>query len=289
MRSGQQMLHLILDTARGDERIRVVILNGSRVNPNAPRDPFQDFDVVYLVTDMAPFRHNIEWIQRFGELMILQLPEDMQDPSPNQDGRFAYLMQFTDGNRIDLSIAPLEKLAEFTQDSLTEILLDKDGRVQSLPPANDSDYLPQPPSARAFADCCNEFWWVCPYVAKGLWRGEILYAKHFLDHYLREQLMIMLTWYAGMNTQFSESRGKDGKYLQQQLEPELWEQLLHTYSDANYEHTWNALFETCDLIRKTALKVAKHFEFHYPDEDDQRVSAHLKHIKDLPVNAQEIY
>ena len=237
MRSGQQMLHLILDTARGDERIRVVILNGSRVNPNAPRDPFQDFDVVYLVTDMAPFRHNIEWIQRFGELMILQLPEDMQDPSPNQDGRFAYLMQFTDGNRIDLSIAPLEKLAEFTQDSLTEILLDKDGRVQSLPPANDSDYLPQPPSARAFADCCNEFWWVCPYVAKGLWRGEILYAKHFLDHYLREQMMIMLTWYAGMNTQFSESRGKDGKYLQQQLEPELWEQLLHTYSDANYEHT----------------------------------------------------
>lgn len=289
MRSECEMLDLILDAARGDERIRAVIMNGSRVNPNAPSDPFQDFDIVYLVRDVAPFKHNLEWIKRFGELMILQMPEDMQEPPPIQDGFFSYLMQFTDGNRIDLSIASLDKLAEFTQDSLTEILLDKDGLVKSLPPANDSDYLPQLPTAKAFANCCNEFWWVCPYIAKGLWRGEILYAKHFLDHHLREQMMIMLTWYAGMNTQFSESPGKNGKYLQQQLEPELWERLLSTYSDANYEHTWNALFETCDLFRNTALKVAKHIEFHYPDGDDQRVSAHLKHIKELPINAQEIY
>ena len=55
MRSEQQMLDLILDTARADERIRAVILNGSRANPNAPRDPFQDFDIVYLVTDTQPF------------------------------------------------------------------------------------------------------------------------------------------------------------------------------------------------------------------------------------------
>jgi len=289
MRSENEMLDLILDTARDDDRIRAVILNGSRANPNVPRDPFQDYDIVYLVSDVAPFRHNLDWIARFGELMILQMPEIMGNPLPKQDGSFAYLMQFTDGNRIDLSIAPLDKFTEFTKDSLTEILLDKDGRVQSLPPANDSDYHPQPPSARGFADCCNEFWWVSPYVAKGLWRGEILYVKHFLDHHLREQLMIMLTWFAGMNTQFSESPGKDGKHLQQQLEPELWEQLLHTYSDANYEHTWNALFGTCDLFRNTALEVAKHFEFHYPHEDDQRVSAHLKHVRNLRADAQEIY
>ncbi len=50
------MFDLILDTARADERIRAVILNGSRANPNAPRDPFQDFDIVYLVTDSAALR-----------------------------------------------------------------------------------------------------------------------------------------------------------------------------------------------------------------------------------------
>jgi len=283
------MLDLILDTARGDERIRVVIMNGSRINPNARRDPFQDFDVIYLVNDVNQFKHNPDWIQRFGELMILQMPEDMQDPPPNQDGSFSYLMQFSDGNRIDLGIAPLEKLDELITDSLTEILLDKDERIGSMPPANDRNYLPLPPTPKAFADCCNEFWWVCPYVAKGLWREEILYAKYCLDHYVRDQLMKMITWYAGIRTQFSQTPGKNGKYLQQQLEPELWEKLLSTYSDAGYEHTWNALFRTCDLFREVANQVAEKFTFDYPHEDDQRVSAHLKHISCLPKDAEEIY
>ena len=79
MRTEREMLDLILETARRDERIRAVIMNGSRVNPNAPRDCFQDFDIVYLVTDLSPFRKNLEWIKRFGELMILQMPEDMGD------------------------------------------------------------------------------------------------------------------------------------------------------------------------------------------------------------------
>jgi aminoglycoside 6-adenylyltransferase len=289
MRSEQEILDLILDTARGDERIRAVIMNGSRANPNARRDPFQDFDIVYLVADVTPFRYNFEWIKRFGELMILQMPEAMQDPSPNQHGSFSYLMQFTDGNRIDLGIFPLEKLNQMVGDSLTIILIDKDGRIEPAAPPNDSDYLPQPPTAKAFADCSNEFWWVCPYVAKGLWREEILYAKYCLDHYVRDQLMKMLVWYAGMRTQFSQTPGKSGKYLQGQLEPELWERLLSTYTDGGYEHTWEALFTTTDLFREVANQVAEQFAFDYPHDDDHRVSAYLKHISCLPKDAEEIY
>ena len=109
MRTEQQILDLILETARCDERIRAVIMNGSRVNPNAPRDPFQDFDIVYIVTDVAPFRHNLEWIRRFGDLMILQMPEEMSDPPPSGEGFFTYLMQFMDGNRIDLGLFTLSQ------------------------------------------------------------------------------------------------------------------------------------------------------------------------------------
>jgi aminoglycoside 6-adenylyltransferase len=35
MRSEQEMFDLILSTARTDPRIRAVIMNGSRANPNA--------------------------------------------------------------------------------------------------------------------------------------------------------------------------------------------------------------------------------------------------------------
>jgi len=289
MRSEQEMLDLILETARQDERIRAVIMNGSRANPNAPKDRFQDFDIVYIVTDVTPFRYNLEWIKRFGDLMILQMPEDMQDLPPAQNGGFVYLMQFTDGNRIDLGIDPPSMIGEIVADSQSIVLLDKDGRIPPLPPASDSDSIPKPPTAKAFADCCNEFWWVSPYVAKGLWRGEILYAKHFLDRYVRDQLDKMLAWYVGVKTQFSKSPGKYGKYLKSSLEPELWELLQQTYSDAGYEHTWEELFATVHLFKRIALQVAAQFGFDYPHGDDERVTAHLRHVKCLPRDAKEIY
>jgi len=289
MRTEQEMLDLVVSTAREDERIRAVIMNGSRANPNAPRDPFQDFDVVYLVEDVAPFHHNLEWIKRFGELMILQMPEDMQDPPPNADGGFGYLMQFADGNRIDLGIYPLNKLDECTKDSLSLLLLDKDGLIGSFAPASESDYYPKPPTAKQFFDCCNEFWWVCPYVAKGLWRAEILYAKSMLDEAVRPQLMKMLLWYIGVQTQFACNPGKFGKYYQRYLEPELWALLVKTYADSGYEHTWDALLAMGTLFRKIALPVAERFGFAYPHGDDQRVSAHLEHVRRLPKDAKEIY
>lgn len=289
MRSEQEMLELIVNTARSDGRIRAAILNGSRANPNARRDIFQDFDVAYLVTDVDSFREDHAWIDRFGEIMILQMPEAMGDPPPVNDGRFTYLMQFTDGNRIDLTLLPIARLRELKRDSLSLLLLDKDGVIEPFPPPSERDYLAGPPDAKAFFDCCNEFWWVCPYVAKGLWREEIIYAKYMLDRVVREQLMKMLTWHVGVKTQFLRGPGSHGKYLKQYLEPELWAMLEKTYSDAGYENTWDALYVTCDLFRMSAKRVAGHFGFDYPRGDDEKVSAHLRHVRSLPKDAQEMY
>jgi len=289
MRSDQEMLELILDTAEKDERIRAVILNGSRANPNAPQDIFQDFDVVYIVTDVASFRRDPDWVRVFGELMIMQLPEEMQDPSPCDDGSYVYLMQFADGHRIDLTLFPIAKLHELGRDSLSLLLLDKDGIIEPFPPPTERDYLPRPPTAKAFADCCNEFWWVSTYVAKGLWRGEIIYAKYMLDRIVRDQLMKMLTWWIGVQADFSCSPGKFGRYFQRYLEPELWDMLLQTYSDADYERTWASLHQMCRLFRKVALSVAEHFGLEYPHGDDARVTAHLEHVRRLPRDAKAIY
>ncbi len=253
MRSEQEMLELIVNTAKNDDRIRAVIMHGSRANPNASRDIFQDFDIVYLVTEVGPFKEDHTWINRFGEIMILQMPEAMHDPTPGNNGSFTYLMQFTDGNRIDLSLFPIAKLNELEKDSLSCLLLDKDGIIEPVAPPSEGDYLPRPPTAKAFSDCCNEFWWVCPYVAKGLCREEIIYAKSMFDRVVREQLMKMLIWHVGVKTQFSRNPGKLGRHLKQYLDPELWAMLAKTYSDACHENTWEALYMMCNLFRMTAI------------------------------------
>lgn len=289
MRSEKEMLDLILNVAENNDDIRAVIMNGSRANPHAKKDLFQDFDIVYLVRDVEPYKRNKAFIRQFGEMMILQTPEDMVDPPAENDGHYAYLMQFLDGNRIDLSFYSLETINACIDDSLTVVLLDKDHRIPELPPPSDRDYLPKPPTAKLFEDCCNEFWWVSTYVAKGLWRDELTYSKHTLDVYVREQLIKMLTWYFGVQTDFQKSPGKMGKYFKECLEPEVWTRLESTYADAELEHIWDSLFVMGDLFRQTAQAVAKHFGFNYPEQDDRNVTAFLHQIRKLPRDARTIY
>jgi aminoglycoside 6-adenylyltransferase len=286
MRTEKEMLDTILNFARNDENIRVVLLNGSRANPNVKKDILQDFDIACLVNDVTPYVRNDDVPAYFGEILILQEPENMQDPPAENNGHYAYLMQFMDGNRIDLSFYPLEQLENVIGDSLTVLLLDKDHLIKDLPASNDSGYLPSIPTEKQFQDCCNEFWWVSPYVAKGLWRDELTYAKSMLEGVLiHEQLLKMLTWYFGIKTSFKKAAGKHGKYLKEELEPELWAELEKTYSDANIENTWEALFTSGRLFRRAAKEVAANFGFQYPQRDDDNVSEYLRRIKNLPKDA----
>jgi aminoglycoside 6-adenylyltransferase len=289
MRSEKEMNELILGIARSDDRIRAVIMNGSRANPNAKPDIFQDYDIVYIVTEVTLFKNDPAWLSQFGELMIMQRPDDMEDPPPGDDDPYGFLMQFADGNRIDLTLFPVSKLSELGEDSQSILLLDKDGIIEPFPPPSDKDYLPKPPTEKDFFDCCNEFWWVSTYIAKGLWREEITYAKTMQDQYVRPMLMKMLAWYIGIKTGFSYSPGKYGKYFKGYLETELWDMLMATYADADYEHTWESLDAMCQLFRMTSRYVAAHFGFEYPSGDDEKVSAHLKHVRLLPRDAKEMY
>ncbi len=289
MRGEREMMDLILGTAQADERIRAVILNGSRANPNAKRDIFQDYDIVYVVTEMAPFVHNLTWIQRFGETMVMQLPTEMGEDRDRPPVNYTYLMQFMDGNRIDLTFFPLAHLHEMVRDSLSVLLLDKDGSIDPFPAPDEGDYLPQPPTAQQFFERCNEFWWVSPYVAKALWRDEILYAKQLLDGTLREQLMACLVWYVGIKTGFTTSTGKAGKSFRRYLDPAQWELLLRSYSDADYERTWEALLAMGELFHVVGVAIADFYGFEYPRGDDERVTAHLHHVRKLDKVAQQIY
>jgi aminoglycoside 6-adenylyltransferase len=142
MRTEQDMLDLILTYARDHDEVRAVVMNGSRVNPNAKKDPFQDYDIVYYVRSVEPFRRNMDVVKYFGEIMILQLPEDMSDPPAEGDGHYTYLMQFMDGNRIDLSFFALHQTDVTLQDSLSLVLLDKDNLLGELPLPSDAGYLP---------------------------------------------------------------------------------------------------------------------------------------------------
>ena len=103
MRNQKEMLSVILQRAKKDSHIRGVLLQGSRVSKEASPDCFQDYDVVFLADTLEPFLENPRWIDCFGHRIIMQIPE-----KPTES-RITYLMQFTDGNRIDLTLVRLDK------------------------------------------------------------------------------------------------------------------------------------------------------------------------------------
>lgn len=51
VRTEKEMYDMLLQIAREDERIKAVYMNGSRTNKNVPKDIFQDYDIVYVVTE----------------------------------------------------------------------------------------------------------------------------------------------------------------------------------------------------------------------------------------------
>ena len=278
MRSEKEMMGLIVGFAQAHEDVRAAVMTGSRTNPAAAPDPFQDYDVTYLVRDVAPYRQNQEVPRYFGELMILQTPDDMGD-EPGTAASYAFLMQFADGNRIDLTFRDPDGADLVAADSLSVVLVDKD-RQFALPPPTLRSYLPRAPAARQFADCCNEFWWLNPYVAKGLYRDQIPYAKGVLDGPMREQLTAMLAWHVGLKTNFEVSIGYLGKHLKTHLAGDLWELVEHTYCDGRREHIWQALFAMDELFRTMAWPLAAARGFHYPEREDTAVSAFIRRIRD---------
>ena len=178
-----------------------VVMNGSRANPNAPKDLFCDYDVVYYVPEPRRFLEDQSWIPYFGDLVILQQNDFYEHDAEG----YIFLMLFTDGVRIDLAFDPLSFLAYLGDDTLTVVLLDKDGRIGSLPPASDLGYHTPRPSRKEFASSINEIFWCSNNIAKGIWRDELPYVKYMLDVVVRPCILEVLAWYAA-DRQWLEDR-----------------------------------------------------------------------------------
>ena len=287
MRTEEEMFDLILGIANSDNRVRAVYMNGSRTNTNITKDKYQDYDIVFVVTETNSFLADKSWISKFGEIAIVQEPDwnDIQTGlySEQHDAsrRYAWLMLFKDGNRIDLGIEIKEEAEKnFVEDKLTVVLLDKDHFLPEIPPPTDEDYHVKRPKRDEYFAVCNDFWWCLNNVAKGIARDELPYAMEMYNHIVRTLMNKMVDWYIGVKTDFSVSAGKMGKLYKKYLTPELYDLYARTYSDSDYKNMWTAIFTACKLFRIMALEVSNHCDFVYNEKWDESIMDYLCKVKD---------
>lgn len=203
MRTEKEMIDLIINIAKQDTRIRAVYLEGSRVNPNVPKDIFQDYDVGYIVTETKSFREDKNWIDCFGERLYMQYPEESVYYLSATDKCYGWLIQFKDGNRLDLHVRTLENASKNLESYQT--LLDKDGCMPEKEDFCEKRYWIKRPTQEQYQCTCNEFWWCLNNVAKGLWREEIPYVMEMIDFNIRPMLIRVLEWKIGLDTGFNLS------------------------------------------------------------------------------------
>ena len=256
MRTEPEMLDLILQTAKV-LKVEAVVMSGSRTNPKASKDEFQDYDIVYVVDDLDSLTSNLDWLDQFGTRMIEQ--------HNILGNRRLYLMLFEDGNRIDLTLCSKEHIQEWVDSETGFIVLeDPKGLFEPYSPSPQR-FWTSPASAIDFEKACNEFWWVSAYVVKGICRKQLLYATDHLYGICQQELLKILAWQVASD-RGTVDIGKNYKYLFRYLPREKKKEFSNLLDFSSLDKITQSLFATMQLFNQEAQKLARKMEFDYDRE-----------------------
>ena len=256
MRTETEMFDVILQTAKVLQ-VDAVAMSGSRTNPKAPKDEFQDYDVVYIMEDLDGLIADLAWLNRFGKRLIEQ--------DNVLEHRRLYLMLFEDGNRIDLTLCPKEHIKEWVDSEADfTVLNDPQGLFAPYAPTP-KRYWTAPASATDFDKSCNEFWWVSAYVVKGICRKQVIYATDHLYSICQQELLKLLAWQVASD-RGTVDIGKNYKYLFQYLPTEKEKKFSNLLDFSSVEKLTQSLFATMQFFHQEAKSLAQKMGFDYDKE-----------------------
>ena len=288
----RDIIRSLIHWAEHQPLVRAMLLTSSRAIPNSSSDIFSDYDVILAVLDILPFYENRAWLYAFGSVLALY-----RDPLESYYGhpKSAYVTQYENGLKIDFTLWPVEILQQVVAEPklLDEfdagylVLLDKDHLTNGLKPPTYTAYIPTPPTENEYQTAVEVFFLEATYVAKFLWRNDMMAAKHILDHFMKqEHLLSMMEWHIEIDHQWSVKPGPYGQRLRKWLRLDLWEELESTYTGIGLEANWEAIFNTIALFRKVAIEVGDHFGYAYPHDVDRRTVTYLQKVKNLDRRAE---
>ena len=266
MRTDTEMMNLILQIAESLQ-VEAVALSGSRVNPRAPKDEFQDYDVVYIVENLEDLISDLSWLDQFGKRIIEQ--------NVILGHRHLYLMLFEDGNRIDLTLCPKEYIQKWVDSEANfEVIKDDKGLFEAYQP-NSKRYWTVPPTEEEFAASCNEFWWVSAYVVKAIRRNQLIYATDHLYGICQHELLKVLAWQVTSDRGVVDI-GKNYKHLFQYLPAEQEKEYSALLDLSSFDKITKSLFATMGLFNREAQILAQKMGFAYNQEVAEKLIAYAK-------------
>ena len=273
MRTDQEILGLILETAK-KLQVDAVALSGSRTDTKAPKDEFQDYDLVYVVDNLDNLTKDISWLDQFGKRIIEQ--------EVTLGHRRLYLMLFEDGNRIDLTLCTKDHINEWVDSEAGfTVLVDEKGLFESYFPSPER-FWTSPASEKDFEKTCNEFWWVSAYVVKGICRKQVVYSTDHLYGICQQEFLKILAWQVASD-RGAVDIGKNYKYLFNYLPAEKEKEFSALLDFSSIEKITQSLFATMQLFHQEAQYLAQKMGFKYKKEVAEKMIQYAEERRCLNV------
>ena len=266
MRTETEILDILIKTAK-NLKVKAVAMSGSRACPNAPKDEFQDYDVVYIVDDFDNLISDLSWLNQFGKLIIEQ--------EVSLGNRRLYLMLFEDGNRIDLTLCPKEHIQEWVDSEAGFTVLEDPEHLFEPYSQNLERYWTSPATEKDFEKVCNEFWWVSAYVVKGICRKQVIYATDHLYGICQQEFLKILAWQVASD-RGKVDIGKNYKYLFNYLPAEQKKEFSNLLDFSSLDKITQSLFATMEFFHREAQYLAKKLGFDYDMEVAEKMIEYAK-------------
>ena len=270
-----------------NQAIRALIITSTRAIPDGHLDAYSDYDIILVVEAVRSLAEDTSWLADFGDVLVAYWDPVDVHPLTGAE-RVGSVVNYADGLKIDFSLWSAQAYSDATSgpdpypelDAGYRVLVDKDHLTAELPPPTFSAYIPARPDEGTYLRLITDFLVGVPYVAKSLLRGQLLPAKWVLDFDMRFNYLVpMLEWRVECDHAWSLKTGALGKGLQTHLPEDVWQELQQTFSDADPEKNWDALFAMTALFARTAHQVAERLGYTYPELLVARVTAHAHRMR----------
>ena len=275
------LLQRILEWADGRPDIVAVVMTGSRARSDGAVDAYSDHDLELFVADPSTFDNN-EWFEEIGTVWVCE-------PLTSEEGYPVRLVFYEGGEKVDFQIRPAREFQALAVAGRVDedvyagadvwsrgyrVLRDRDGIASSLQaPHEPARSRPRPTEAEYLA-ANREFWFEAAHIPRYLMREE-LWIVQSRGWTMKEMFLQMLEWHVVATTGEGTDVWYDGTKMKGWVNADQWAKLQSVFGRFDRADSWRALLATMDLFRETSQMVARLYDFPYPLEQDEHISAYV--------------
>lgn len=273
MSTQQQLLERIISFCKDSEEVISLILIGSQARTEFHADQYSDLDLIMIVNDIDRFILSNDWVEKIGKHHVSFV-------EPTIGGQKERRILFDDALDVDFVIVAKD-LAQATlaSDDAKSILskgyrflINKENYTVPDQYIERNKYY-ETPSASEYANVVSDFWYHSVWTTKKLLRGELWAANFCVNSYMKWKLLWMIEHYEHAIHGSEYNTWYGGRFIDTWAEDEVKNGLSKSFSNYNITDMALALFETMDLFRTLAVKVALTNHYDYPIYADEYCSS----------------